>query len=44
LSRIIVCAIAFFPSGVLYAEIINRFDWISYKLNPSPSNQNVSPF
>ena len=32
--RIIVCTIAFFLFGVLYAEIINSFDLISYKLNP----------
>jgi hypothetical protein len=32
--RIMVCTIAFFIFGVLYAEIINRFDWLSYKLNP----------
>lgn len=31
--RIIVCTIAFFIFGVLYAEIINSFDLISYRLN-----------
>lgn len=33
--RIIVCTIAFFLFGVLYAEIINSFDLIRYTLNPS---------
>ena len=32
--RLIVCTIAFFIFGVLYAEIINSFDLISYRLNP----------
>ena len=32
--RIIVCTIAFFIFGVLYAEIINNLNFISYKLNP----------
>ena len=32
--RIIVCTIAFFLFGVLYAEIINSFDLIRFMLNP----------
>lgn len=32
--RMIVCTIAFFVFGVLYAEIINSLDFTRYKLNP----------
>ena len=32
--RIVVCMIGVFIFGVLYAEILNGFDWVSYRLNP----------
>ena len=32
--RIVVCTIGIFIFGVLYAEILNGIDWVSYRLNP----------
>jgi len=32
--RLPVCMLGLFVFGIIYAEILNSFDWFNYKLNP----------